>query len=485
MFSETGILATLYAVILSILAGRLFFSWRNQRRYRAFLSFLGIFLSFILTLPSLLLFEVSGDQSQFLGVPLSEVITGSWLVFLFAIAWLVGFEICGLTAKSSKTSFQRIRPLNGLLIACLIALPSIAYIFRYIEGFDYGASQKLYAAGRTEAGVYGLVGGMASLFIPICAATLYSFLNTQRNTWLHNSKKSSWLLIAFGYAILGLDLLLGFTQDMQRGDLVATILMIVILMLGFVSRLSIVLLSSFMFSFLMLASPILDYMRNPNLGAKDAASIVDAIEHAEKKTGIGISSQRILLEPARKAALGASTASLVDAASEKNVYFWPYLNSVAAAVPRYFWPSKPVAESSDGTMAGRATNVAASNAGLHNVWWVSGAGTMYWELGLPGVVIGGGLVGIFWSYTARKALLENRFIWLVFFFWTTKWGLPLISGTSYLFNVVLEFYKLTLPGFLLFLGARILCSNYAKGPSTPLEQALIGEKRVKKDMVSG
>ncbi|MDY6894107.1 MAG: hypothetical protein SVO01_01625 [Thermotogota bacterium] len=195
---------------------------------------------------------------------------------------------------------------------------------------------------------------------------------------------------------------------------------------------------------LILANPVIDIARSEARGYGGRFAIVDAFQDYYS----GTSKTSIWYKFAQKTIPPATTYALYKTVEQKTfVGLATYPSILYDIVPRIVWPGKPIPLSVNGNFSGQAARIAASFfiPDTTTSWWTVGAGTMYWQFGTVGVLLGGLLVGGIWGCFTRITIsCRSVFLWLLFFM-VFYYGFYLFKGL----DVVL--YRLVKHGFYIFI----------------------------------
>ena len=375
--------------------------------------------------PALLYYLTTRDTEYFRGFTPQRILLGGAINLVFLTLWVVGYSLVALKTRAigAGPRFTVRRP----VVWALLLVTGVAYVYQYAQGYAYGYSNALYGSDSGYAGSFGIVGGTGQLFPAVAAALLIAWYRNRRDGPTADirpvvSPKLLWL-------ILMVDVATGLLLDMQRGDVVAPILLagVVLLYAGHVRKT----LSMFAVTVVlaMLISPVLDYLRNPALGAKNLDNLEEAIVQQHRRVGVVGSLDQLLREPARKSTLLITAAALSQNADREGfVGLTPYLGILLDPMPRVVWPNKPIPLSVDGTKDGQAMSIAGRELGIDAVLWMSGGAAGYWEFWWAGVILMGLGVGMLWGWFVDAAFARGNLFCLIIFFNNLKWGRTLVDG---------------------------------------------------------
>ena len=75
---------------------------------------------------------------------------------------------------------------------------------------------------------------------------------------------------------------------------------------------------------------------------------------------------------------------------------------------------------------------------MSNILWGMGGGTMYWQFGWPGVLLGGLMVGLIWGLMTQKMLLSTNPLLIIVYLSLLGWGINYVSSLDKLFLDILR-----------------------------------------------
>jgi len=416
-------LITVGYVALTMIAMTIFTVARDKVKW--FIFALAVLVVTMTNAPSLIYYLVTGNTDFFLRFSPPRIMKGAAINLTFLTFWVIGFLLVSRRTPPSYTgpAFRFELPVMLLMIAVIGG----AFAYRYGKGFQYGYSNTLYGVDPSQAGAFGMINGIAAYLTPLAAVLL---LARNRLIRLYGPNHGRWAIHpAIGWGILVASLLLGLTVDMQRGDVAAPVILgaLIMLDLGHVRRVAVMFAVSFVI--LMIISPILDYMRHPAFGGKDLTQIAAAVDVQSVEFGNLWSLERVMLEPARKSVLVVTAAGLSQNADrDGHAGVRPYIGIPFDPIPRVLWRDKPIPLSMNDRKDGQAMAIAAREAGLFNVLWLSGGGTMYWEFWWGGVIVGGLVIGALIAYLYSRAMVTGNTFLLLILLGNLNWGRTLTEG---------------------------------------------------------
>jgi hypothetical protein len=416
-------LVTIGYLVLTVIAMAVFAMARDKVKW--FIFALAVLVVSMTNAPSILYYLLTGSEEFFLRFGPARILKGAAINLTFLTFWAIGFVLVARRTRPSHAgpAFRFELPVMYVMIAAIGA----AYAYRYVKGFEYGYSNVLYGTDPSQAGAFGLINGIAAYMTALAAVLM---LARNRLIRLYGPNHGRWAIHpAIGWGILVASLVLGLTVDMQRGDVAAPVILgaLIMLDLGQVRRVAVMFAVSFVV--LMLISPILDYMRHPAFGGKDLTQIAAAVDVQSVELGSLWSLDRVMLEPARKSVLVVTAAGLSQNADrDGHAGIRPYIGIPFDPIPRMLWRDKPIPLSMNDRKDGQAMAIAAREAGLFNVLWLSGGGTMYWEFWWGGVIVGGLVIGSLIAYLYSRAMTTGNTFLLLILLGNLNWGRTLTEG---------------------------------------------------------
>ncbi|MBD3224112.1 MAG: hypothetical protein GF313_05245 [Caldithrix sp.] len=386
-------------------------------------------------IPSVVYYLITGSTNYFKGLPVETIYKGLYLNLIFLLFWTAGYIFAAKNSITLYKTCQFKKPTISVWIFLVVAL--FAYIYQYSHNYSYGYSVQLYKYHLEKVGTFGVIGGFANMLPAIAAALLIG--KYQRHDSHKHIISESITINILAYIILIADIIVGLTIDMQRGDIVRSIILIGLIMILTNKFRRVMLIFFVSFIALMFMSPFFDYLRRPAKGDKQLSNLKKTIEIANKLYGKVFSLEHLLREPARKSGLVVSAGSISEYTDrEGRVGFTPYFGILFEPIPRIIWPEKPIPMSINGKKQGQAMSIAAKEIGQNNVIWMSGGGTMYWQFGWIGVVLGGLITGFLWAFLLSLSFRRGNFYLLVIILANIYWGRHLIDGLG---NFLLHFVQ--------------------------------------------
>jgi len=435
-----------YTLVLGI--AFLNFYFRSRDVIGNFFLFLGASISFVLVFPSILYYLVTGSTEFFKFYSLDDIRLGLYAILVFLTFWFLGFLFSKKIKWKTSNTYHYSEEYVTLIIFVLSLVSTVIF---YSFSYAYGFANELYMNNPTQAGLFGVMGGYRSLLEPVIAALLIFYYRRKKN----NRLKGFYDLKYFPHTlwvVLITNIFAGIILDMQRGDIFKPVLLVIfVLLFKGTRKRKIMQYAVGVFVLIITLSPVIDFLRKPNL-YKNNFSIQNLPEilssqEARRYFGQNVGNENIfdlnieslIKEPARKNAFLLTTVSLMNHADrEGHVLFSTYPSIFYEPIPRIVYPNKPIPLSVDGTKETTSIRIAAREAGWSNVWWGSGAGSMYWQFNWPGVMLGGFIVGFLWYLLVFKAFNTKHILLTILIFNIIKWGLPLFRGLD---NLLLELIR--------------------------------------------
>lgn len=420
-------------------------------------------LMFMLNGYGLIYYNVSTVSFLPLGVKYDNYVDGAFINWIFVSVWSISYLVGSyypLKLNTKKTERKTtIRRSTVWLIKTLIVASILGNFVFYSLQIPYGYTVFNYKSLPLYE-VFGIIASFRSLLIPSVGAYLIISPSIRKRNLVSGSAVFSDKIL---WTIVGIQAILGITLDMQRGDILYPMLAVFIIILARGYLIKVTNIAKYLIVIgipLMVVSPLLDQLRRPAVHSKNISytSIMRAVSEIENRSAHYSSLlSTVTYEPYRKSILPASTALLRREAKKNGyVYFSTYDSVVLDMVPRFIWEEKPWPLSVSDDRLGTSSSVAARNAGQANQVWTIGGGSMYWQLGWLGVVVGGTIVGLVWGNLAYRVFTYNNVYAIIVFLSLMSWGLNFVTSID---SFALDLMRLLRVLFPLWLSDIILHAN--------------------------
>ncbi len=414
--------------------------------------------------PIVIYYYMTGDTYFFYDLSWEQVFFGVKINLVYLLLWQLGF-LFGLKIKVSSTPFHFDKNTHALALI-YAALTFVAYAYVYSQSYSYGFTNSLYNSGSEQIRSFGTIGIYKNLFLPFITAILaVYYIKKENNLELHSVYQKKYI-IKFLWVLLIASIFVGAILDMQRGDIVRSLVFIAIVLVFKGVRIFSIMKWAFAIGILLFAlSPIFDILRSPLYDKELSAAVIEDLSENQRafdnahvaKEGI-FSIQNIIVQIARKNVLPKSAGALAQHAErEGHVMLKTYSTIPYEIIPRAIYKNKPVTLSTNKTKDTMAAAVAGRELGTTSRIWETGGGSFYWQFWWFGTIIGGILMGFIWSVMLKYALYGDSFFLMVMLLGMFNWGQFLILaldnflvdffrgmkgiGIFFIFNLVLLFYK--------------------------------------------
>lgn len=414
---------TLIYTIFLLIAVLVFCTSRCKLKWSLFC--IGIVITYFLNVPAIVFYLSTGSQLYFSwGANPEDIYVGSLLNLVFTFFWMLGYMFV-VYIKRKVWSVSHLH-YTKTIIFFLFALSLCFYVYRLINNYGYGHAFRLYSSSNLHnVGAYGIIGAFSNL-TPVLAATLLIDFHSREKNFLYQKINNK--IYFFMWSILFIDIAKGIAIDMQRGDVLQPIILIVFVLMVIKLSNKVIFIAIFSFFVIMTISPFLDILRKSD----DVTSVINLQKKVTEKTNVDHFSIMTFafFESARKCIAPETSFALKKYADrEGTVGINPYLNTlIDPVVPRILWNYKPIKRSIDGSLETYVPKIAAKEFGMDHLIWTFGGGEMYWQFGWVGVVLGGCLVGFAWAYLLWRALTLKSFFMVVILLSSISWGAPLIRA---------------------------------------------------------
>lgn len=416
-------------------------------------------LMFMLNGYGLIYYNMSTVRLLPFGVEYNDYIDGAFINWIFISVWSISYLVGSyypLKLNTKKTARKTtIRRSTVWLIKTLIVISLLGNFVFYSLQIPYGYTVFNYKSLPLYE-VFGIIASFRNLLIPSVGAYLIISPSIRKRSLMSNSAVFSDKIL---WTIIGVRVIAGVTLDMQRGDILYPILAVFIIVLARGHIIKVTDIAKYLVVVgipLMIISPVLDQLRRPDVYNKNISytNIMRAVGEIQDRSTYSSLLSTVTYEPYSKSILPASTALLRrEARKNGHVYFSTYDSIVLDLVPRFIWEEKPWPLSVSGDRLGTSSSVAARNAGLRNQIWTIGGGSMYWQLGWLGVILGGIIVGLIWGNLAYRVFTYNNVYVIIVFLSLMGWGLNFVTSID---SLALDLMKLLRVLFPLWLSDLIL-----------------------------
>ena len=347
-------------------------------------------------------------------------------VFFSGIYWI--FFLYFWTSNKGEYLTEKVaRYLNNyvseknvhLFVLIFLALSYIGYFTLDSTAIDAGfsaASESIKSVGGSIEIGAGLLNPFGSLAFPIVAVVMYETDINRINGSLYGIYLR-WITIFFIiFAVI-------FGVTMGSRAVILNILMVYIAGFLLNQRYKIALIQVFTVIFLAsLASPFIQaYKFDPSLYVGKTT-----IERLQILVGSGSylssrDSTQSNIEDLIFRFDGVQNGGhlILNTSSIGNAPFWPYASSVVSVIPRYFWASKPVPKSADGTPETMPQSISGTISGRQYLTTsISTSGIAYWHFGLLGLILVPFLMARLTIFLQKISITYHRvdiFLFLYFF----------------------------------------------------------------------
>ena len=408
----------------------------------------------ISNVPIILFHHYTNDTSFFYKLSWDQVFLGTKINLLFLGCWIVGFVLANKLRLVSSVNLFKKRFLSASVF--FLGLTGVAYIYYYTQNYSYGFSNELYGSNSSELRSFGVIGSYKNLFLPFATAGLIVYYNRRKGLEINENYKNK-ILKYFFWVVLLSSIFVGAIYDLQRGDIVRSILYIAIIALYKGIRIKKIIYVTLLLGVALFAlSPIFDILRlkgfyNKEVSIENLRGVFSnerALRHARVGEKGIFSLENVITQLARKNVLPKSTAALKQYADrEGHVYFRTYATIPYDLIPRFIFPNKPVTLSIDETKGSMAAAISGREIGLTKArTWESGGGNFYWQFSWLGVILGGCIMGALWCITIKYAFYGKSFFFLVIVLGFFNWGQFMILSLDNYFVDIIRGFK----GMLLF-----------------------------------